>query len=237
MPPSSCTSKWRMRSVRLAASRTTANASGSSSSSARPSAWRFFSSSVLPRSCGSLSPASAGSSALICATAAEYCLSSRSLRLPKILVRTLVIMRWARGGRRAPAGLLKTADFTWKPGRLLGPGRRLRLRHQELHRVLRGAAIAHFEMQMRPGGAAGRAHLAQLAAALHHFALFHEQLLLVRVARDQIVAMVDVHHVAVLRVNAGENHDAVGCGHDGRAPVGQKIDAFVHGPLPGERID
>ena len=36
MPPISCTSKWRMRSVRLAASRTTAKASGSSSSSVAP---------------------------------------------------------------------------------------------------------------------------------------------------------------------------------------------------------
>ena len=42
MPPMSCTSKWRMPSARTAASRTTANASGSRSSSDSP----------LPTRCG-----------------------------------------------------------------------------------------------------------------------------------------------------------------------------------------
>ena len=38
MPPISCTSKWRIFSVRLLPSRTTAKASGSSSSSVSPAA-------------------------------------------------------------------------------------------------------------------------------------------------------------------------------------------------------
>jgi hypothetical protein len=84
MPPTICTSKWRMRSVRFDASRTTAKASGRSSSSAVPSARRFLNSSVLPRSSASESFASAGSNALIALTACAYCFSRRSLRLPKM---------------------------------------------------------------------------------------------------------------------------------------------------------
>ncbi len=57
-------------------------------------------------------------------------------------------------------------------------------------------------MQMRAGRAPGGTDLAELAAALHHFPQLHEQLGLVGVARDQVVAMVDVHHVAVLRMKS-----------------------------------
>ena len=47
MPPTNCTSKWRWPSVRLPASRTTAKASGSRSSSVAPSASRSRNSTVL----------------------------------------------------------------------------------------------------------------------------------------------------------------------------------------------
>ena len=47
----SCTSKWRWPSVRLAASRTTAKASGSRSSRVSPLARRSRNSAVLARSC------------------------------------------------------------------------------------------------------------------------------------------------------------------------------------------
>src|SRR5262249_61627690 len=100
-----------------------------------------------------------------------------------------------RTGRReqAPSGPAKTIDFIRKPGPLLGPrlgGRRVR--HQELAGVLRRAAIAHLEMQVRAGRAPGGAHFADLVAALHDVAFLHVELRLVGVARDEIVAMVDV---------------------------------------------
>src|SRR5215813_955159 len=205
MPPISCTSKWRMRRARLEASRTTAKASGRSSSSVAPSAWRFFSSSVLPRSAGSESLAIAGSSALIAATLRRYCFSRRSFRLPKILVRTLVIIKraWRRNPARNPQKPLILSGnpdcHSAKAGLLLGSRlRRRRVRHQELAGVLRRAAIAHLEMQVRAGRAPGGAHFADLVAPLHDIALLHVQLRLVGVARDEVVAMVDVDHVAVL---------------------------------------
>ena len=49
--------------------------------------------------------------------------------------------------------------------------------------------------------------------------------------------MVDVDHVAVLRMEAGELHHAAGRRHHRRTDVGEEIDAFVHRPLAGERID
>src|SRR2546426_8164274 len=239
-----------MRSVRLDASRTTANASGSSSSSVAPSAQRFLSSSVLPRSSGSDSFAISGSSALICATAAEYCFSRRSLRLPNIRVgrlwrnskilrsswRTLALMSagWREG--KTPPRPAKTVDFIRKSG-LLGPSRRcLVVRHQELRGVLRGAAIPHLEMQVRSRGAAGRADFAELAPALHHVAFLNVELRLVRAAGHEVVAVIDVDHVAVLRMEAGEHDYAGGGGGDRRATVGEKIDALVHRPLPCKRI-
>src|SRR5690606_23785426 len=86
MPPMSCTSKWRMFSVRLAASRTTANASGSRSSSVSPFSRRSRNSSVLARSCASDNATICGSSALICSTTREYRFSSRSLGSPNIFL-------------------------------------------------------------------------------------------------------------------------------------------------------
>src|SRR5687767_2767274 len=131
----------------------------------------------------------------------------------------------------------KIVDFIRKSG-LLGSGYgRLGLRHQELIRVLRCAPVADLEVQVRPSRAAGRAHFAELAPALYHLALFHDQLRLVGVARYEVIAMVDVDHVAVLRVKAGEYHHAVRGRDDGRSLLGQKVDAHVHRPLTGEGID
>src|SRR5512139_3882642 len=219
MPPTSWTSKWRMCSVRLAASRTTAKASGSSDSSVAPSARRLRNSAVLPRSSASLSPAIAGSRALICCTTPAYCFSSRSLRLPKIFLgmltrktRNLRRLSMESGARAVPKPPEKNEILSRRvrpPGRadlrrLLGPGQRnLRIRgEQEPHRVLRGAAVANLEMQVRAGRAPGIAAVGDAAATLHQVAFLDEHLRQVRVAGDEVVAVVDVNHVAVLRVEA-----------------------------------
>ncbi len=91
MPPMSCTSKWRISRARFPASRTTANASGRIWSSVSPFATRPLNSAVLAFSASSDSAEIDGSSALICRTTVPYCLSSRSLRLPKMRVRMLII--------------------------------------------------------------------------------------------------------------------------------------------------
>ena len=74
-----CTSKWRIPSVRLPASRTTAKTSGSIASSDSPSAKRARNSAVLARSSSSESAAIAGSSALTRSAVRRRRAMSRSL--------------------------------------------------------------------------------------------------------------------------------------------------------------
>src|SRR2546425_838737 len=95
MPPMSCTSKCRMPTERRAASRQTANASGSTSSISAPSASRLRSSSVLPRRAASSRAWMAGSSALISATTGIIRLTSRSCLVPKIFLRIASIIAGA----------------------------------------------------------------------------------------------------------------------------------------------
>ena len=64
MPPSTWTSKGRMPSARLPASRATANASNSRSSSSSPFSWRWRNSAVLARNWSSLRAATSGSSSV-----------------------------------------------------------------------------------------------------------------------------------------------------------------------------
>src|SRR2546422_217484 len=95
MPPMSCTSKCRMPTERRAASRQTANASGSTSSISAPSASRLRSSSVLPRRAASSRAWMAGSSALISATTGIIRLTSRSCLVPEIVLRIASIIAGA----------------------------------------------------------------------------------------------------------------------------------------------
>ena len=86
MAPINCTSKWRIFSTRLLASRQTANASGRISSSVLPAATRCLNSAVLACSSASDNFSIVASKALMSRAFFLYCLSSRWLRLPKIWV-------------------------------------------------------------------------------------------------------------------------------------------------------
>src|SRR2546421_156338 len=92
MPPMSWTSKCRMLSVRRAASRHTAKASGSTSSTPSPSATRLRRLSVLPRRAASSRACMVGSSALISATTGIIRFTSRSCLVPKIFLRMASII-------------------------------------------------------------------------------------------------------------------------------------------------
>src|SRR2546427_6809302 len=84
MPPMSWTSKWRMPTLRRAASRQTAKASVRTSSTVSPPARRFLNSSDFARRAVSSSGWSDGSSALMAATMGIIRLTSRSCLVPKI---------------------------------------------------------------------------------------------------------------------------------------------------------
>src|SRR3990172_7054077 len=113
------------------------------------------------------------------------------------------------------------------------PYRRL----QEAPRVLCDALVAPFEMQVRTGGAAGRADCGDLAAAAHDLSDFDEQLGGMGIAGDEVVAMVDLDHLAVLTVIFGEHHHAAGCRKYGCPHIGDEIDTLVQGMLPGDGIN
>src|SRR5919198_1837796 len=119
MPPMSWTSKCRMLSVRRAASRHTANASGSTSSSSSPSTSRLRSSSVLLRRAASSRAWVAGSRALISATTGIIRLTSRSCLVPKIFFRTASIIAWTL---YAPASRGLHATRTEQRARMLERG-------------------------------------------------------------------------------------------------------------------
>src|SRR5215470_6216720 len=85
----SCTSKCRMFKTRLPASRTTANASGKSSSSDSPFAKRCLNSAVLDRSWSSLREEIWCSSSLIFRTKGWTFLTSRSLLEPTNFLRNV----------------------------------------------------------------------------------------------------------------------------------------------------
>src|SRR5882724_10909185 len=92
MPPISWTSKCRMPTVRRAASRQTAKASGRTSSSGSPSSMRFLNSSDFARRPASSSGASDASRALMACTTGIMRLTSRSCLVPKIFFSSASIM-------------------------------------------------------------------------------------------------------------------------------------------------
>src|SRR5881628_688195 len=92
MPPISWTSKWRIPTVRRAASRHTAKASGRTSSSGPSPSIRFLNSSDFARRAASSRGPSDGSSALIESTTGIIRLTSRSCLVPKIFFNRTSIM-------------------------------------------------------------------------------------------------------------------------------------------------
>ena len=148
MPPSNCTSKWRIFMTRLEPSRTTAKASGNKASSVSPLARRSLNSCVLARRASSDSCSSAVSIALMRTTLARYCLSRRSLRLPKILVRIFVAMNAVPTGQPTWATRAAQSFFLicmkWGPCRETQPHwcKMLSLRNPNRRFYLCGKALA-----------------------------------------------------------------------------------------------
>src|SRR5215510_2976127 len=179
MPPISCTSKCRMATVRRAASRHTANASGRTSSIGSPSSSRFLNSSDLARRAASSRDASEPSSALMAATIGVMRLTSRSCLVPKIFLRRASIMScslylarsWTRplqklarvSPRRIGDSLARDHAGDLLDARLAGQHLRADPRPARAH------ALPHPDVVRRAGGDRGQVrdaeHLAPLAGA------------------------------------------------------------------------
>src|SRR6266849_1781851 len=101
IPPMSWTSKWRISTVRRAASRHTAKASGRTSSSGSPPSIRFLNSSDFARRPASSSAATDGSSALMAWTTGIIRLTSRSCLAPNIFFSRSSILSSSLYGARS----------------------------------------------------------------------------------------------------------------------------------------
>src|SRR5436190_11103370 len=92
-------------------------------------------------------------------------------------------------------------------------------------------------MKVVAGGAAGRAHAADLLAASDMITLVHQNGGHVSVAGRDAAAMVDLDEIAVAAtVPAGMNNGAVGSGVDRGAVGAGKIDARMEGGACAERV-
>src|SRR6185295_4785921 len=95
---------------------------------------------------------------------------------------------------------------------------------------------SYFVVQMRAGGTACRADVADHVAALHASARAHREAGKVAVARRIAVAMRDVDHIAVTVRPFRLHDDAVSGGAYGLADCGRDVDRVVRPRLAGERI-
>src|SRR5712691_7986556 len=90
-------------------------------------------------------------------------------------------------------------------------------------RVLRHAAVADFEMQVRAGGATGGSGFGDLAPALDHLAFPHQNSRAMSVAGSEIVAVVDLDQKTVLGMRSRVDHHAT-CRRENRSP-------YIHGKI------
>ena len=109
-------------------------------------------------------------------------------------------------------------------------------RAQEFLRVDRPAAHPRLVVQVRAGGAPGRADLADDLPGPDRLADAHVDRGEVAVAGGQAVAMVDVDHPAIAAAPARRRHLAVGGGAHRIAGLAVQIEPGMHGGRAGERV-
>ena len=92
-------------------------------------------------------------------------------------------------------------------------------------------------MQMRTSGAARTAHFCDFRAAQNHLADFDVQLRCMRVTRNQLITVVNFHHITIRRMVLRVDHHTARRREYGRADTPGKIDALVQGVLSGKGVD
>src|SRR5215475_74815 len=107
---------------------------------------------------------------------------------------------------------------------------------QEFLRIDRVAVDAGLVVQVRAGGAPGRADLADDLADAHALALADVDGGEMAVARRQAVAVIDFHHLAVAAAPAGEHDLAGGGGTHRLAGAGAHVEPVMHGERADERV-
>ena len=104
-----------------------------------------------------------------------------------------------------------------------------------MHGVNADAVEDDLVVQVRPGAAAGVAHIAHQIAPAQGIAFFNRAALHMGIPGYQPIAVIDDYGIAVGTVRAGEADHALGCALDGRASLGGNVYAFVELAPTGER--
>ena len=181
----------------------------------------------------SLSAASASVNSFACVTRSAYCRSSRWLRLPNIRVKMFNTRLGPRGGGTRIQGVPaekrvvyydRGREFRSADG--LSGGRTTAGSSAGRRAAPRSARAVPVERPVEPISATGSPRFTVCAR-------LHEDLRVVRVARDVAVAVRDLDHAPVAAVEAGVAHDAVGDREHLRARRAREVDAA--GGSPGCR--
>src|SRR5262245_8602813 len=205
MPPISCTSKWRMRSVRFAASRVSANISSRTSSRVAPSRTRARRPSTRSRIAASDRGATSASRALMAATRGTIFLSSRSFFVPKSALRMVstIILTGYDKRQRPPDGAARRPDGSRQALE------DLRFFQDVDQRVDRLLVDHHLVVQVRPGAAAGRTGGGDRLAPADPLPDLHGGRAQVPIAGDHAVPVRDEQRQSEPAGRPHPGHDAV----------------------------
>ena len=104
-------------------------------------------------------------------------------------------------------------------------------------RVLRHALDPYFEVQMRAGRTAGGTDISNMLATSHDVADLHQQARSMRITGNHVIAMVDFHHIPVLRMEFSHCHHTASSRHDRRTDRRSKVYPLMHRAATRERIE
>src|SRR5450830_448293 len=108
---------------------------------------------------------------------------------------------------------------------------------QKLARILRNAANTNLEVQMGTGRSAGSTDIGDMLAPLDDVAYLHVEPGSMRISSDEIIAVINLQHVAKLIMIFGGNDYAGSSSDNRRAGRRRKIQTFVKRILAGKGID
>lgn len=103
--------------------------------------------------------------------------------------------------------------------------------------ILWHALDQYLKVQMRTGGASGRANFADFLAAFDKIAVFDEHGGHMRIQSPNIIAVIDFNHDAVAGVDLLVDGYSGGRGNNGSAAISLKIQSAMQSRLPRDGVD
>src|SRR5690606_26039766 len=101
----------------------------------------------------------------------------------------------------------------------------------------RAAVLVDFEVQVGASGSAAAAHESDHLSFFDNIARANKKQLAVCIARENIVAMIDLDEPAITLSVTSESHYAIGCRHNRCAGLAGEIYPLMHTAGARDRID